>query len=271
MHFVKIYSGITESSITDLDVHVRWLWITMLTKADRYGNVYGTVTALARMANLSLEQVEDGIDKLMSPDPSSTTKDEDGRRVTQPSPNVWHIVSYLKYRNMRDPEATKEETRKRVANFRLRKSMAGNDVLDVTSGNADVTPGNAMQRQMQMQKKEVKEEGGMGGGEQPVITDPPGGSAGADAPPTPKKRFEPPTVDQVRAHCQEKGYIVDAEKFVAFYESKGWRVGNQSMKSWQAACVTWHRGNPAAAKKHVDSEADRRAKERAIRLAQEGL
>lgn len=39
------------------------------------------------------------------------------------------------------------------------------------------------------------------------------------------------------------GYKFDAEQFCAFYESKGWKVGNQSMKSWKAACVTWHKRN----------------------------
>ena len=56
------------------------------------------------------------------------------------------------------------------------------------------------------------------------------------------KRFAPPSVDEVRKYCQEKGYRnVDPEGFVAFYESKGWKVGNQPMKSWKAATVTWER------------------------------
>ena len=52
-------------------------------------------------------------------------------------------------------------------------------------------------------------------------------------------RFTPPTVDEVRAYCGEKGYTFDPETFCAFYESKGWRVGNSPMKSWRAACVSW--------------------------------
>lgn len=55
------------------------------------------------------------------------------------------------------------------------------------------------------------------------------------------RRFAPPSVDEVRAFCSEKGYEVDAEQFVAFYESKGWKVGSSAMKSWEAACVTWHK------------------------------
>ena len=56
-----------------------------------------------------------------------------------------------------------------------------------------------------------------------------------------RTRFTPPTVEEVAAYCAEKGYDVDAERFVAFYESKGWKVGRNPMKSWKAACTTWHK------------------------------
>lgn len=52
-------------------------------------------------------------------------------------------------------------------------------------------------------------------------------------------RFRPPTVDDVRAYCEEKGYTIDAERFVNFYESKGWLVGKSKMKKWKAAVANW--------------------------------
>ncbi len=65
-------------------------------------------------------------------------------------------------------------------------------------------------------------------------------------PPTPlaggnekQKRFTPPTVEQVAEYCQEKGYCIDPEAFVAFYASKGWMVGKNPMKDWKSAVVTW--------------------------------
>lgn len=54
------------------------------------------------------------------------------------------------------------------------------------------------------------------------------------------KRFTPPTVEEVNSYILEKGYDVDAEAFVNFYESKGWFVGKNKMKSWKAALVTWN-------------------------------
>lgn len=54
-------------------------------------------------------------------------------------------------------------------------------------------------------------------------------------------RFLPPTQKEVQAYCQEKGYVVDAERFIDFYESKGWFVGKNKMKDWKAAVRNWAR------------------------------
>ena len=53
--------------------------------------------------------------------------------------------------------------------------------------------------------------------------------------------FTPPTQAEVEAYCRERGNRVDASRFVDFYASKGWRVGNQPMKDWRAAVRTWER------------------------------
>ena len=53
------------------------------------------------------------------------------------------------------------------------------------------------------------------------------------------KRFVKPTIEQIQAYITEKGYTFDAEAFFAFYESNGWKVGKNPMKSWKAACTTW--------------------------------
>lgn len=55
------------------------------------------------------------------------------------------------------------------------------------------------------------------------------------------KRFTPPTVDEVRAYCKERGNNVDPERFVDFYSSKGWMVGKNPMKDWKACVRTWER------------------------------
>jgi len=56
-------------------------------------------------------------------------------------------------------------------------------------------------------------------------------------------RFLPPSIEEVEIYIQEKGYDVDAEQFVNFYESKGWFVGSNKMKNWHAAVATWQKRN----------------------------
>ena len=56
-----------------------------------------------------------------------------------------------------------------------------------------------------------------------------------------RKRFTPPSVDEVEAYCRERGNAVDAQRFVDFYASKGWKVGSSGMKDWRAAIRNWER------------------------------
>lgn len=56
-------------------------------------------------------------------------------------------------------------------------------------------------------------------------------------------KFVIPSVDEVRAYCLERKNGVDAQQFCDFYASKGWKVGNQVMKDWQAAVRTWEKRN----------------------------
>ena len=53
--------------------------------------------------------------------------------------------------------------------------------------------------------------------------------------------FTPPTLDEVSAYCRERQNSVDPEKFIDFYQSKGWMVGRNRMKDWKAAVRTWEK------------------------------
>jgi hypothetical protein len=56
-----------------------------------------------------------------------------------------------------------------------------------------------------------------------------------------KAFFKKPTIDQVKDYCIERNNNVDAEAFIAFYESKGWMVGSNKMKNWKQAIITWEK------------------------------
>lgn len=67
-----------------------------------------------------------------------------------------------------------------------------------------------------------------------------------------RTRFNPPTVDEVKAYATEKGYTLDAERFVAYYESNGWRVGKNPMKDWQAAVRNWATRDKQEGKTYIE-------------------
>ena len=57
----------------------------------------------------------------------------------------------------------------------------------------------------------------------------------------PLTRFVPPTEDEVALYCVERKNHVNAQKFVDYYSSNGWKVGRNPMKDWKAAVRTWEK------------------------------
>ncbi len=65
-----------------------------------------------------------------------------------------------------------------------------------------------------------------------------------------RKVFKKPTKDEVVAYCKEKGYDIDADYWLSYYESNGWMVGKNKMVSWTATLATWNaRNNKSSPKK----------------------
>lgn len=57
-----------------------------------------------------------------------------------------------------------------------------------------------------------------------------------------RSRFTPPSVDEVRAYCQERKNCIDPEAFVDYYTANGWVQGKgKPIKDWKATVRTWER------------------------------
>lgn len=55
-----------------------------------------------------------------------------------------------------------------------------------------------------------------------------------------RKAFVPPTIEEIKARCVEIGLPeIEAEKFEAHHEARGWRYKQGQMKSWRGALTTW--------------------------------
>ena len=53
------------------------------------------------------------------------------------------------------------------------------------------------------------------------------------------KRFQKPTLEEVKAYCLERGNTVDPDRWFSYYEANGWKVGKEKMKNWKAAVRYW--------------------------------
>lgn len=65
-------------------------------------------------------------------------------------------------------------------------------------------------------------------------------------------RFVPPTVEEVRAYCNERKNGIDPEHFIAHYEANGWKVGRNPMKSWRSSVITWEKNEKSFGKSSAD-------------------
>lgn len=74
-----------------------------------------------------------------------------------------------------------------------------------------------------------------------------------------RKRFIKPTLEEVEEYCKERNNNIDAERFIDFYESKGWKVGSSPMKDWKACIRTWEKKN--VKKETIPDWFDKKAKE----------
>ena len=54
--------------------------------------------------------------------------------------------------------------------------------------------------------------------------------------------FTPPSYEEVEAYLKDQNVMSpkeNAQKFVDFYEAKGWMIGKNKMKNWKSAVRTW--------------------------------
>ena len=75
-----------------------------------------------------------------------------------------------------------------------------------------------------------------------------------------KKKFIPPTLDEVAAYCNERHNGISPSAFIDYYEARGWKYGTgKPMVNWKAAVRTWEQKEKG--RTHVQSEQQRKATE----------
>ena len=68
---------------------------------------------------------------------------------------------------------------------------------------------------------------------------------------SPSTKFTPPSLSEIIAYTDD---VVLSKRFYCFYESNGWKVGKNSMKSWRAAADQWKARDINAKKTEQDEQ-----------------
>lgn len=79
--------------------------------------------------------------------------------------------------------------------------------------------------------------------------------------------FTPPTLDEVKAYCKDRGGIVDAQAWHDHYSAIGWMVGKSPMREWKASVRKWERSADAIKAREA---ADRKAEAEALKCQRPG-
>jgi len=106
MGFTKLDNRIADSSIWDEESNVLKVFLAFWTKSDPEGIVNATYNAMYRTANLCdksknllpITSFDEALNILLSPDPTSRSKNNDGRRIVKLDESKWLITNYKDYR-----------------------------------------------------------------------------------------------------------------------------------------------------------------------------
>lgn len=127
--------------------------------------------------------------------------------------NVYYISSWEKYQNIEGLEKIREQSRIRKQKERERKSIECHVTVtpEVTQSHAtDIDIDKEIDKDIKIKKN---------------------------------SHFVPPSPEEVQAYCKERNNDIDAENFIAFYQSKNWMIGKNKMKDWKSAIITWEKRN----------------------------
>jgi len=137
-HFVMLWSDRLSSSIMEETPATRELFTAILLLCDSEGRFRATPQYLSRVAVIPLDQVEVGLEALQSPDPHSTSKDCDGRRVVNEGQNIWYVPTYKSYRERQKKKTENLNAAERMRTLRNKPEQDRNPVSVDVSVDVDV-------------------------------------------------------------------------------------------------------------------------------------
>lgn len=202
--FASLYHGTLRGH-----AHEILVFSNMIAHADKDGYVDKHWRAIAEECGLSVDEVKAACQKLEAPDPESRSAEADGARIIRVDDHRawgWRITNYAKYRAIRSEEDRRIQNRD--AKRREREKSALSATVSRSQPSSAHAEAEAEAEALQSKKYGV--------------------------------RFAQPSQQEVDFECAKIGLPpAEGVKFVAFYASKGWKVGKSPMKNWRMALVGW--------------------------------
>lgn len=142
--FTLLWSKILDSSVWMESKETRLVWITLLAMKDSKGIVQAAVVGLAHRARVSVVECESALKTFLNPDPNSSSRVEDGRRIREIA-GGWEIINHEQYRYSTDAkrEFWREQKRKQRESVtepkpaRSRKRRVGKTATEIAMERAD--------------------------------------------------------------------------------------------------------------------------------------
>lgn len=133
--YVKMDVGIIYSSLWEEDGDTCKVWMTILALKDQNGIVTKNITGIARITNLPVATCEAAVLKFESPDPQSSSKAHEGRKLLKIPEGGWFVVNSDKYREFGWSEDKKKFERERKAKYRAGKKIGAQAPLPLEANN----------------------------------------------------------------------------------------------------------------------------------------
>jgi hypothetical protein len=227
--FASLYQGTLRGCANEILV-----FTNLLAHADRFGIVDKHFKAIAEETGLDVEAVKKSITKLESPDPESRSPEEGGARLLRLDAHRvwgWKIVNYSKYRSIRNEDDRREQNRAAKEKERSKNSRNVSHCQPPSATVSHCQPPSAhadADADAEGDAKAIKDKLCTVDASRPA-SDPP-----------PKARFQKRTLEEIKLQAAKIGLPdSEAERFFNYYESNGWRVGRNPMKSWHHALTNW--------------------------------
>lgn len=192
-----------------------WRIVEMLhsDESHRLGHEKYIYSAIAKQMSTPVEQVEEVINYAI----------EVCKLFVSDGESFW---SERVYRNVEKREEIADKKRKAgLASAQARAEMAKKSTRVehlLTPVEQNPTEGN---KEKERKEKEIKENNNKEGEGKPETA----------------KRFQAPTLEEIKDYISLKGYSVDPELFIDHYASNGWMIGKNKMKDWKSALNNWNR------------------------------